>query len=169
MTRALRTTITLAVLAVLVVVGAAYGWAALTKPVPSLKQKISTECVPTTIAKGDNVGPDQVTISVLNASTREGLAGRTMAQFVAQGFYEGETGNAPKGTKVGNVQIWTTDRGSAAINLVKSRFKGKFAVVATPSDLPGITVVVGDDFTSLRDGKPSVKAFAPTKVCAPPS
>ena len=96
LTARLRTAITLAALAVLMLLGVTWGWAQITKPFPG---KVDAAiCVDTAYRAGDELFVQDVTVSVLNASAREGLAGRTLQDLHDVGFAEGQTANAPKGT-----------------------------------------------------------------------
>ena len=78
-------------------------------------------CIPTTVQPGTRVSAPEVTVSVYNASTRVGLAERTMSAFEDQGFGAGKVGNAPKGTSVLYAQVWTDDPKNPAVQLVLSR------------------------------------------------
>ena len=88
----------------LVVLGGLWGWSALTQPFPG--KTTPPKCVATIVQPGEKVFPGQVTVSVFNASERDGLAGRTMAEFVDAGFAEGDTGNAPRNARVVRAAIW---------------------------------------------------------------
>jgi len=155
-TQAVKTSLTLAVLALLVAVGASWGWSALTAPLPKLAE--APTCVETPIEPGDTITPAQVTVSVLNAGKRVGLATRTMTALTGQGFNKGDRGNAPSGTAVGNAQIWTDDPTSPAVALVASRIPRV-----------GVVLVVGDRFDAVRQGVPSVRAVKGTTICSPPT
>jgi hypothetical protein len=166
MTARLRTLVTLGVLVVLLLVGVLWGFSQLTKPLPSKADL--PPCVDTTYEKGQKLTPEDVTVSVLNASQREGLAGRTLQQFVDAGFPRGQVSNAPSGTEVASAEIWASDRTNPAIPLVRSRI-GKIPV-RTVRDMPtlGITVVVGDQFGDLAAGLPSVTLEDGATICSPP-
>jgi hypothetical protein len=155
----------MAVLLVLLMVGAAWGWSALTKPLPGLAD--APTCVETAIEPGDTVTPEQVTVSVLNAGKRAGLASRTMTALVDQGFNRGDSANAPAGTAVARAQIWTDDPTSPAVALLASRLKG---VKVVPRDVTqvGVVLVVGDRFGTLGKGPASVAAAKRTPICSPP-
>jgi hypothetical protein len=161
-----RTAVTLLVLCVLLVVGGAWGWSAATKPFPEKAE--APVCVDRTIAAGERVYPEQVTVSVLNAGTREGLAGRTMQLLEDDGFAPGHLDNAPPGTDVAQAEIWTSDPSSPAVALVASRLGRGTEVVRRDSSAPGVVVVVGDDFTDLSKGRKSVVAEEDTQICIPP-
>jgi hypothetical protein len=161
-----RTAVTLAVLCVLLVAGAVYGWSRLTAPLPGRTDL--PPCVDTTYSAGDTLYPSQVVISVLNAGRREGLAGRTMSQLVDHGFVEGSSGNAPQGTAVKKVQIWTADPANPAVALLAAHL-GKPQIVQQATTLPGVVVVVGDEFQEPVAGPGSVTVEKDAVVCSPPA
>jgi hypothetical protein len=167
LTRRLRTAITLAALAVLMLLGVTWGWAQMTKPFPG---KVDAAiCVPTSYKAGDELFVQDVTVSVLNASGREGLAGRTLAELETAGFAAGQTANAPKGTALSTVaEIWVDDVDNPAAKLLRARL-GKVPVVAHPENTAaGVTVVVGDGYDQLRQGPDSVVLKDDAVVCSPP-
>jgi len=162
-----KSALTLAVLALLLVVGISWGYAQVTEPFPG---KVDPPiCVDTTHEAGERIYPQDVTVSVLNASGREGLAALVMSEFVdTEGFAEGELGNAPDGTAVPRVEIWTKDADSPAVLLVRSRL-GQAEVQEKPvPGAAGIVVVVGKDFEELFEGgRPSIVTDDDTTVCGP--
>jgi len=164
MTHGLRSAATLVGLTLMLVAGAAWGWAQLSKPFPGKAE--APVCVESTFSDGDKIYPQDVTISVLNASGREGLAARTMQALVDQGFGEGDTENAPKGTDVALAEIWTADGTSPAVKLVRTRF-GQIEVADRDHSAAGIVVVVGDQFQELREGRDSVRVREDVVVCGP--
>jgi hypothetical protein len=166
MTQAVKTLITLVVLVVLLGLAASWGWSALTAPLPDLSS--GPTCVDTPVDAGDTVTPQQVTVSVLNAGRRAGLASRTMTALTDGGFNKGDSGNAPRRTPVGAVQIWTDDPGSPAVALVASRL-GRVKVVQRDVGEVGVVVVVGDKFGGVRKGPASVRATRGTTICSPPT
>ena len=119
MEQAARSGLTLVGLAVLVVLGGLWGWSALTQPFPG--KTTPPKCVATIVQPGEKVFPAQVTVSVFNASGRDGLASRTMAEFVDAGFGEGDTGNAPADARVVRAAIWAPTPTSPDVRLVASR------------------------------------------------
>ncbi|WP_153337838.1 MULTISPECIES: LytR C-terminal domain-containing protein [unclassified Nocardioides] len=159
-----RSALTLGALILLLLGGAAWGWTALTSPLPQISEEV---CVDTEIAAGTKIYPDQVLVSVLNAGTRNGLAGRTMQEFIDAGFGEGTRDNAPRGTDVIRAQIWTTTPQHPAVRLVRSRL-GEAKVVKRRTTEPGVVVVVGDKFDNLVPGRKTTVAVGDVTVCSPP-
>ena len=166
MRQGVKTGITLAVLAAMVVFAASWGWSALTEPLPKLAD--APTCVETPVEPGDTVTTEQVTVSVLNAGKRAGLASRTMNALHDVGFNEGDSGNAPAKTNVAYAQIWTDDPTSPAVALVAS-WLDRVKVVQHDIDQVGVVLVVGDNFRTVKKGKASVKATKGTTICSPPS
>ena len=159
-----RTALTLLVLVLLVVGGGSLGWSALTAPMP--KRETAPVCTDVTVMPGDHLYPGQVTVSVLNASKREGLAGRTLATLTDAGFSAGGAANAPKGTKVSTAEIWTNDSDSPAVALLQT-YLPDADVVVKDSGEPGVTVVVGENFSDFAQGAKSVAVIHPATVCSP--
>jgi hypothetical protein len=163
----IKTVLTLAVLAVLVLIGIAWGWKSMSTPFPH--QATPKDCYTTQLQPGDRVSPPKVTVSVYNASDKVGLAGRTMSALEAQGFDAGKVGNAPKETAVLYAQIWTDDRHNPAVRLVASRLGPRAHIIEHAPRGTGVTVMVGPQFVKLVQGKQSVKVTEPTTICSPPS
>lgn len=160
-----RSAVTLSVLALLLVVAALWGWSAATAPLPG---KVDTPlCVQRAIDAGEKVYPQDVTVSVFNAGTREGLAGRVMQSFQDAGFPEGNSGNAT-GAKVANVQIWSTEPKSPAVLLVASRLGDDVQVERREGPGVGVNVIVGDGFTTLVKGPAGIVAKDDVEICSPP-
>lgn len=164
MTTAARSALTLAVLVGIMLVWLVWGFSAATKPFPG--KATAPTCVDIVIPAGSRVRPADITVSVLNGGSREGLAGRTMQLFLDQGFAEGDNGNAPEGTDVQRAEIWTDEPDNPAVKLLASRIEG-VEVVETAGPGAGITVVVGDQFQELVAGKKAVKTRQDAAVCGP--
>lgn len=162
----LRSLLTLATLVVLLLIGASWGWSAVTEPFP--KGEEAATCTPTDIAKGDKVYPDQVTVSVLNASGREGLAGRTLDDLVDDSFGEGDLDNAPADAGVDRVEIWTNEPRSPAVRLVATHLGDDVQVVRRDSGAPGVNIVVGNEFSGVTKGRKMITAARDFTICTPP-
>lgn len=164
MTQSMRTTITLLGLGVLMVIAAVWGWSATMKPLPAKVD--SPICVDSAISAGEKVYPQQVTVSVYNAGTREGLAGRTMQLLKDAGFTKGQAGNAAS-AKVDNVEIWTTTPDSPDVQLLAT-YLGDVEIERRDGPGVGVSVVVGDRFRDLAPGERSIVAETDAEICSPP-
>jgi hypothetical protein len=142
---ALKSALTLAVLGLLVVVAALWGWAALTEPFP--EDEPVAICENATVTSGTEVRRDQVVVSVFNGSGRSGLAGATSSQLAERGFVAGDVGDSPQ--PAATTQIWTFDPTNPAVQLVRQQFK-KAQVIPGDAIGVGVVVVVGEKFKTLR-------------------
>ena len=161
MTGALKSALTLAVLALLVVVAAVWGWSALTQPFP--QDEPVAICEDATVTAGSEVRRDQVVVSVFNGSGRSGLAGSTSAQLAERGFVAGDVADSPQ--PAATTQIWSSDPTNPAVKLVQKQFKGAEVVPGNPIGV-GVVVVVGEKFTALRKKQvESVVAESDATIC----
>jgi len=160
-----RSAVTLAVLALVFVIGVAWAWSSVTEPFPEAAEQPA--CVDTSVAAGDRVTPGLVVVNVLNASSTEGLASETMEALVRRGFTEGATGNAAAATGEMGAVIWTDDPDGAAAKLLQSYFVSAEIVDQATAE-PGITVVVGEGFPGIKAGRKGVVAEDDGTVCSPP-
>jgi hypothetical protein len=166
MSQAVRTTVTILVLCAVIMVAAVWAWGAATEPLPA---KVDLPiCVDTAVVAGESVYPAQVTVSVYNASDRDGLAGRTMQSLRDAGFAEGQSGNA-KGAKVPDAAIWTDNPNSPAVQLVASHLGPGVEVEVRQGLGAGVTVVVGNRFETVVKGHSSVTSEEDTEICTPPA
>jgi hypothetical protein len=146
-----------------VLAGTTWGWTQTTRPFPGRGE--APPCVDTTYLAGDELRVEDVIVSVLNATDREGLARDTMAKLVAQGFGRGVVGTATTALS-GAAEIRVDDVTTPAVRLLRPRL-GRVAVVAHPEvGYPGVTVVLGDRFAGLRAGPRSVLLDDDAVVCA---
>ena len=107
------------------------------------------------LRKGETVRTRDVTVSVLNAGTRSGLASQVQEQLVGRGFLAGTTDNAPDDQEVRFVRVLAPARNDPAARLVAAQFGERTFVERTREDLgPGVDVVVGDRFRGLEPGAP---------------
>lgn len=158
---------TLAVLAVLFLTGVAWAWSTVTDPFPEKVDQPA--CTESTFTAGDRVTPGNVLVNVFNASGTDGLAGETMDALVRRGFAEGAISNTAARTGESGVLIWTTEPDGPALKLLLTYFAKDTQVVDQATADPGITIVVGEGFPGLRDGRTGVKVKEDGVVCSPPS
>lgn len=161
-----KSLLTLSVLGVLLVAAGAWGLSALTQPFPGRADP--PVCVDKSFSQGDRIGRGDVTVSVLNAGSRNGLAGLTMNLFVDAGFAEGQEGNAEEGPRVDVVQIWTDEPRNPAVQLVARQLGDAVRIVRREPTTAGVQVVVGDGFEDLADGPRRIVARSDVDVCGPP-
>jgi hypothetical protein len=160
----LRTAATLGVLALLLLLAVARGLAAVSEPFP--QNAAPPVCTDSTVSAGDFLRPGGVTVSVVNAGTKTGLARKTLDDLKAQGFDGGELANLPD-PDVRSAQVWVPGGRSAAVRLVVTYLGGKVKVVDRQSSVAGITVVVGDQFPGVRKGRFQIKVTSNGTVCGP--
>lgn len=162
----LKSLVTLLGLGVLLLAAALWGWAAVSEPLP--ERAGPAVCVDRAFASGEPVRRADVTVSVLNAGTRTGLAGLTLDLFVDAGFAEGTADDAPDGSRVRAVEIWTEDPTNPAVQLVAAQLGDAVKIVQEEPTVDGVQVVVGDRFKNLVKGPRKVVAEGDVEVCGPP-
>ena len=161
MTAGARSGLTLLALATLLVAATVWGWSALTKPFP--QDEPVAICEDTPVTAGSEVRRDEIVVSLFNGSERSGLASATIAQLEERGFVAGDVGDAPQQTS--STQIWADDATNPAVQLVKRQFRRAEVVPGTQIG-PGVVVVVGEKFTTLRKKQvESVVVKADTTYC----
>jgi hypothetical protein len=164
--RHVTTAVTLLVLVGILAAGALIGIKSLLAPISETSD--TPVCSTTPVRKGQRISARQITVNVYNAGTRAGLADETMGVLTNRGFRKGEVGNAPKGTRVTVVQIWSTKGNDAAARLVALQFGRSVRVQVKKTDLgPGVDVVVGDGFRRLVRARRVVVVRNAQSVCLP--
>ncbi|MDN5893585.1 MAG: LytR C-terminal domain-containing protein [Nocardioides sp.] len=163
-------TMTLSVLAVLCVIGLVFGLKAVTADFPELTAAEEPACEARDFSAGDKVRVGDVAVSVYNAGSSSGAASKTMTQLIERGFGRGDSGNAPKGTKVRSAQIWADDAKDPAVRLVRRQLGRGTKIVPDKDTLgPGVVIVLGNGFNKLNANAPkAVKAGTDVTICSPP-
>ena len=159
--------ITLAVLVVLFVIGVAWAWSTVTEPFP--EKEDTPACVDSSFDAGDRITPGNVLVNVFNASGTDGLARETMDALVRKGFAEGSISNTAADTGPTGAVIWSNDPTGPAARLLRTYLGKDTPISDQATSDPGITVVVGERFPGITDGKTGVKAADDAVVCSPPS
>ncbi len=164
MTSKLRTALTMTSLVVILALMATWGWKQTTAKLPDLGGPIA-QCQTYKVKK--SVKRSEIAVSVYNNSSRSGLAGATMQRFTKLGFKPGNTGNAPDGTQVRKVEVWTTTENDPTALLVAKQFKQKARVIVVQDPLgPGVDVILGQRFSGLRAKGPLTQDLPePKRTC----
>jgi hypothetical protein len=159
-----RAPVTLLVLVLMVVGGVVYGWNAVTGG-GSSESTTPQDCSTRTLSPGGRLSAHQITVSVFNAGTVQGLATETLNQLHGRGFEKGVAADAR--AKVHKVAIWTSTPDDPAVTLVAHQFRGKVRIVKTDSVLgEGIQVIVGNHFPGMATAKTFIKVTEPAEVCS---
>jgi hypothetical protein len=170
MDRRSTSALTLAILGGLSLMMLVVGFSWATEPFPddALGGAEAPLCETQTIAKGSKVRPEDVTVSVFNASRRNGLASQTMADLMERGFGKGTSGNV-EDADVKKVQVWAGSASNPAARLVASQFgRGIEIDTSHPEVGVGIVVVVGPDYRRLSStGAKAATATNDTEICSP--
>lgn len=154
------TAVTLLVLCGVLVFMVVYGVKAVTAPLPGSSSP-TQDCSAAEKEVDRFVNRPEVEVSVYNAGSRQGLAGKTLNRLERAGFHPGAAGNAPRRAGVRRAVVWTTHQDDTAAKLVARALGRRTKVVVTDTDLgPGIDVLVGNGFRSLD-------RTAPTKLRRP--
>lgn len=161
--------LTMAVLAVLCLVGAFIGLRALTQPFPEapLSSDGTDTCTTIEVRQGERIGASDVLVSVFNASSENGLARNTLVQLSERGFGSGTEDNIE--ADVEYAEVWAEREDDPAALLVARQF-GPRVPIRTGQDTTigeGVIVVVGERFDQLRKAPKFVEAAYDTEVCAP--
>lgn len=169
--QAIVSTVTLLALCGLLAAGAVVGWNTMTADVPSVAPapKPSPACAPEEVQAGQRIRSRQVTVSVYNGGTREGLADQTLDALTRRGFIAGEVGNAPSDIKVRRVQVWSTVEDDIRARLVARQFGKRTKIRYADEELgPGVDVIVGNGFRKgLVKAKRSLRVKSEQRVCLP--
>jgi hypothetical protein len=158
--------ITLLVLCGVLGVFVLVGWRTVTAPGPWDDGGPNATGCAEGLAEGELVRTTDVTVSVYNAGTRSGLAGRTQEELLARGFLPGDLGNAPEDVgDVRRVVVLAPNSDDPAAMLVARQF-GKRTAVQEHDDIgSGVEVVVGDRYRGLAKAPRRMRAQADGSGC----
>jgi hypothetical protein len=144
-------------------VGGLYGgWWLLTNPAANDVYS----CTPQTIRTGERLPATLVTVDVFNGGETEGVAGRVSTALQDRGFRPGAIANSPSSIEPDAVTILTTDKSDPRVQLVARQFAEVDYRAPDITLGSGVTVLVGDGFTSLKPaGNASITATSDVTVC----
>ncbi len=138
------------------------GWRLLTDPPGNDVYK----CTAQTVRAGERLSSSRVTVDVFNGGDTEGVAGRVSTDLQARGFRPGAIANSSSSIEPASVTILTGDKSDPRVQLVAQQFAN---VEFQEPDIAlgsGVAVLVGDDFTALKDGGPTfITATSDVTVC----
>jgi hypothetical protein len=163
-------TITMLALCGLLVAAAMVGWNALFAELPSDQptDAAAPTCTPEEVKAGERIRSRQVTVSVYNSGTQDGLAQQTLRALKRRGFVAGDVGNAPSDINVRRVQVWSTEKKDVRARLVARQFGKRTTIRHADEELgPGIDVIVGNGFNGLVKAKRSLRVKSEQEVCVP--
>jgi hypothetical protein len=162
-----KSALTLTVAVLVFVVGGLVGFRLLTSSADTATA--APACTPSTVAKGKPLASNLVTVNVFNASNRSGLANRVLINLQANGFLGGQIANSTSKTTPKRVAILTNDRKDPRVRLVAKQFADKVSYAEPDIKVEdGVVVVVGDDYTGLKDKTPTtIRSTKNLRVCEP--
>jgi hypothetical protein len=124
-------------------------------------------CEDRTVAEGEKLTSNLVTVNVYNASQRAGLANRVGINLQRRGFLAGTVANSTSEVKPGSVAILTDDRDDPRVKLVAQQF-GNVEFAEPDINAPeGVTVIVGDDYKDLVDAPRDIETDRMITACVP--
>ncbi|WP_329565627.1 LytR C-terminal domain-containing protein [Kitasatospora sp. NBC_01266] len=106
--------------------------------------------------------PQTVTVNVLNATDKAGLAARTADDLKQRGFTVGKVGNAPsalEGHVSGAAELVAGQSGAGAAALLGAQVSGASTLADARTD-GSVDFVIGDGYTALLDPNAAATALA---------
>ena len=124
-------------------------------------------CENRTIAEGEKLTSNLVTVNVYNASQRAGLANRVGINLQRRGFLAGTVANSTSEVKPEGVAILTDDRDDPRVKLVAQHFNDVEFSEPDIKIAEGVTVIVGDAYKDLVDASREIESDRAITVCVP--
>jgi len=157
---------TIFVSVVLLGVGLFVGFKLLTASADTFDE--ASTCENRTVAEGEKLTSNLVTVNLYNASQRAGLANRVGINLQRRGFLAGTVANSTSEVKPAGVAILTDDRDDPRVKLVAEQF-GDVEFAEPDINAPeGVSVIVGDDYKELVDDAPQeIESDRAITVCVP--
>ncbi len=112
--------------------------------------------------------PSEVSVKVLNATTRKGLALAVSKELQARGYTVAQVGNAPADSRdfPDPVQVVHGPTGLAAARSVAAQIPGAVLVEDTRTD-GTVDLLIGAKYTALASPADAAKALTPTSAPSP--
>lgn len=101
--------------------------------------------------------PAEVTVTVLNGTTRGGLAGEVSEDLAARGFTLEEAGNTRKAS--GPATIVHGPEGYLAAQSLRVQVQGAQLILDDAREGPSVALLIGDGFTGLEDESAAAAAL----------
>ncbi|MER6688973.1 LytR C-terminal domain-containing protein [Streptomyces minutiscleroticus] len=115
--------------------------------------------------------PKQITVNVLNATTRSGLAKDTADELKKRGFRIGEVGNATKeyDKKVAGtgVVLGAKDAANAALPVLGTQLTGAELKTDSRGKPAEVDLIIGDEFKKLAEKRDADKALTTLAAAEP--
>ncbi|MGI9085016.1 MAG: LytR C-terminal domain-containing protein [Aeromicrobium sp.] len=124
-------------------------------------------CENRTVAEGEKLTSNLVTVNVYNASQRSGLANRVSINLQRRGFQSGTVANSTSEIKPDAIAVLTDDRDDPRVKLVAQQFKDVEYSEPDIDVTEGVTVIVGDDYKDLVKAPQEVESDRSITVCVP--
>ncbi len=158
-TRRWVTPVALAVMVLLLFLGALFGWSQLVRPFGDASKVCVTQ-------QAASLATNQVTVRVFNAGSTSGMAGQVTEQLQAKGFVMQPPSNSDETATATLVIGAKAD--DPAVKLVAGFFGG--AIVQGDNRKTGVVdVIVGDNFGGFNDTAATEIAVPGGEVCLPPA
>jgi hypothetical protein len=158
--------LTIFVSSVLFAVGLIVGFKLLTASADTFDD--APTCEDRTVAEGEKLTSNLVTVNVYNASQRAGLANRVGINLQRRGFLAGTVANSTSEVKPGGVAILTDDRDDPRVKLVAEQFSDVEFAEPDINAPEGVIVIVGDDYKELVEDAPrEVESDRVITACVP--
>lgn len=122
-------------------------------------------CENRTVAEGEKLTSNLVTVNVYNASQRAGLANRVGINLQRRGFLAGTAANSTSEVKPEGVAILTDDRDDPRVKLVAKQFDDVEFSEPDIKIADGVTVIVGDAYNDLVDASREIESDRAITVC----
>lgn len=160
-----RSGVTIFATVIVFVLGLFVGFKLLTASADTLVE--APTCDSRTVAKGEKLTSNLVTVNVYNASQRSGLANRVSINLQRRGFLAGTIANSTSEIEPDVVAILTTDRKDPRVKLVAEQFKDVEYHEPDITAPDGVTVIVGDGYKDLVKAGTEVESDREITACVP--